>query len=194
MSWSLKPNEFHSWIYETNFFSVQECNRIIDTSLNLQLKAARIGVDPDGVLHEKVRKNTVGWLNDGNFDWVYRRIVDGVEELNKRYWQFDLSFIEDLQFTVYDKLNDHYDYHIDMNMDSELGPYRKLSFSIQLSNPNDYEGSELQINTGGSIYDSVPKEQGTLIAFPSFIMHKVTPLTKGKRYSLVAWIHGPNWK
>jgi PKHD-type hydroxylase len=81
-----------------------------------------------------------------------------------------------------------------MNMDSEMGPYRKLSFSIQLSNPNDYEGSELQINTGGPIYNTVPKEQGTLVAFPSFIMHKVTPLTRGKRYSLVAWIHGPNWK
>lgn len=68
---------------------------------------------------------------------------------------------------------------------------RKLSVVLQLSNPNEYEGGELQMNTGGSIIN-VPKEKGLICFFPSFVLHRVTPLSSGLRRSLVTWLCGVN--
>jgi PKHD-type hydroxylase len=73
------------------------------------------------------------------------------------------------------------------------GTVRKLSFVIQLSDPKDYKGGELQIHLSDTP-EVMKKEQGTLIAFPSYILHEVTPITKGKRYSLVGWITGKPFK
>jgi PKHD-type hydroxylase len=82
----------------------------------------------------------------------------------------------------------HYDWHAD------LGPgisNRKLSVVLQLSDPKDYVGGDLQMNTGGAI-TTVPKEYGLLCFFPSFVLHRVTPLTSGTRTSLVTWLCGAN--
>jgi PKHD-type hydroxylase len=68
---------------------------------------------------------------------------------------------------------------------------RKLSCVVQLSDPSDYEGGELQMNSGAQII-SVPREKGLVTFFSSFVLHRVTPVTKGVRKSLVAWISGPN--
>ena len=78
-------------------------------------------------------------------------------------------------------------------MNNDDSGHRKLSISIQLSDPAGYSGSELEISVNG-VPIIAPRDQGTLIAFPSFVLHKVTPLLVGKRYSLVAWVHGPKWK
>ena len=109
-------------------------------------------------------------------------------EINKKFWNYDLQYIETLQFTAYKNANDFYGKHVDQsNVDFH---YRKLSFSIQLSDPNSYEGSELLMclsDTG----TPVNKERGDMVFFPSFVLHEVTPLTKGERYSLVGWVCGP---
>jgi PKHD-type hydroxylase len=70
---------------------------------------------------------------------------------------------------------------------------RKLSLTIQLSDPFSYNGGELHLFTGNEP-TIIPKEQGKLISFPSYVLHEVTPVTKGERYSLVAWITGPQFK
>jgi PKHD-type hydroxylase len=89
-------------------------------------------------------------------------------------------------------LGDFYDFHSDI---LHTGPhYRKMSFSLQLSDPSTYKGSELEFYHYGNTFDKSKTDQGTLIAFPSFIPHRVTPLTEGKRYSLVGWVCGKAFK
>ena len=104
-------------------------------------------------------------------------------------WDFDIwGYHDSLQYTVYNGDGGHYDWHAD------LGPglsNRKLSVVLQLSEGTDYDGGELQINPGGSIL-SVPKQLGLLCFFPSFLLHRVTPVTSGKRISLVTWLCGAN--
>jgi len=104
-------------------------------------------------------------------------------------WNFDIWGYQDLlQYTKYYGNGGHYDWHAD------LGPgisNRKLSCVLQLSTPEEYEGGELQMNPGGDIM-SVPKGLGTICFFPSFLLHRVTPLTSGTRKSLVTWLCGAN--
>ena len=111
--------------------------------------------------------------------------------MNKRFFGFDLyGFTEGLQFTNYQAPTGRYDSHVDRAFDTSI---RKLSITIQLSNPKDYEGGNLEL-----INSNKPticeKEQGKLYAFPSFVLHRVTPIIKGERNSLVGWITGKNFK
>ncbi len=111
--------------------------------------------------------------------------------LNQKYFNFDLFGItEGLQFTNYTAPSGNYGKHVDRSFSI---PIRKLSMSIQLSNPNEYEGGDLLLHEGE---EGIPllKEQGTLLLFPSYILHEVTPVTKGERNSLVTWITGTPFK
>jgi PKHD-type hydroxylase len=118
-------------------------------------------------------------------------VTDAILNLNERFFKFDLfGLSEGFQFTRYDAPADFYGVHIDKMLD---GPVRKLSLTIQLSAPEDYEGGELAIyfNKDAEI---MPKELGKMIVFPSYSLHEVRPVTKGTRYSLVAWVTGKPFK
>jgi PKHD-type hydroxylase len=110
---------------------------------------------------------------------------------NKNMWNFDIWGYQDgFQYTVYYGDGGHYDWHAD------LGPgisNRKISCVLQLSDPGEYEGGDLQMNPGGNIL-TVPKGLGTLCFFPSFLLHRVTPLNGGVRKSLVNWFCGANFR
>jgi len=124
-------------------------------------------------------------------DWAYRKITDIVLDLNSKYFKLDVSgFNEGLQFTNYSAPSDKYGKHVDR---SEGFIIRKLSLSIQLTDPTEYEGGELWLyeDDKGAL---MKKDQGTLILFPSFILHEVKPVTKGERNSLVAWATGKQFK
>ena len=112
---------------------------------------------------------------------------------NISFYGFDLfGFVEDMQFTIYDsETYGHYTWHIDM---SEASPStRKLSLVLQLSDPSEYEGGELQ--TMNSKEPSViDKKKGLIAAFPGWALHRVTPVTSGIRKTLVVWIAGPQFK
>ena len=112
--------------------------------------------------------------------------------MNKKYFEYDLDYISDLQFTVYNgDTNDFYVKHIDTLYEST--GIRKLSFSIQLSHPDNYEGGELQLHYSNTP-DIAKKEQGSMTIFTSHSLHEVTPITKGIRYALVGWVVGPKMK
>ena len=132
------------------------------------------------------------WLYaSDDLDWVFRKITDIVLNLNDRFFQFDLHGLnEGLQFTNYKAPSDKYEKHVDRAVD---GVIRKLSLSIQLTDPKEYEGGELFLyeNEKGT---EMKKEQGTLILFPSYILHEVKPVTKGERNSLVSWVTGKQFK
>ena len=163
---------------------------------------------------DKVRNAKHSWVASshwmGGFLWHY------IERANRENFLYDLKGLdsEHIQYTVYDE-GEYYDWHNDgglttlykpqfignstdgvgddfVNQNKEL--VRKLSFSLQLSNPEDYEGGELElVNETGESYVA-PKTQGCLVLFDSRTRHRVRTVTKGTRKSLVGWVLGPRWK
>ena len=133
---------------------------------------------------ETIRQSSIKWIpQHPQFEWLYEKLLAFALEANQNLWEFDLwSIIEHIQYTeYYATQNGHYDWHQD------IGPnnlsQRKLSIAIQLN--DDYEGGEFQIWQGGKSYQTIPKGKGNVVVFPSYMMHRVTPVTSGTRKSLV---------
>jgi PKHD-type hydroxylase len=138
------------------------------------------------------RKSEIAWIGDNDDTrWLFEKMADLCKIANKNMWNFDIWGYQDgFQYTVYYGDGGHYDWHAD------LGPgisNRKISCVLQLSDPGEYEGGDLQMNPGGNIL-TVPKGLGTLCFFPSFLLHRVTPLNGGVRKSLVNWFCGANFR
>lgn len=133
-----------------------------------------------------VRKTNVAFVNDieiNNMLWNLARTV------NKHSFGFEIEEPVRVQFAVYEK-GDHYDWHLDTNWADPTSLYdRKVSIIIQLSEEDSYSGGELELDVAK---DQQPflKEKGSVLVFPSFIRHRVKPVTKGTRKSLVAWVEG----
>lgn len=193
--WNLKIHTYPPWVYMPNVFSPTECDDIINIMKKFPVKEATTlssitGNEVDYSADTKIRKNRVSWVPAGisETDWIFRKCTDVVTELNRQFYNFDLDYIESLQYTIYDQLNDHYQAHEDFR---GMGVhYRKFSFSIQLSDPTSYEGCDLKIHSTGISFADTKRERGTMVAFPSYALHQVTPLTRGKRISLVGWVCG----
>ena len=139
-----------------------------------------------------VRNNYITWLHLNNDTlWVYEKIKDLVYRANKQTWNFNITgFYEDIQYSIYDNKEEgsHYTWHMDIGSEYPMN-YRKISVSIQMSLEEEYEGAELQLNQGaGEI--TATKEIGSALVFPSYMLHRVTPIIKGKRESLQLWVSG----
>ena len=153
------------------------------------------------------RKSNVCWFNE---QWLYDLLWPYLTTANKNAgWNFDLDISEDIQFTEYSK-SGHYDWHVDGGSDHNYvytkektkwpnyyGKVRKLSMTVNLSDENDYEGGDLIFKFNSSIDGKENTEvckpirkKGTIVVFPSFIHHKITPINSGNRYSLVMWTLG----
>jgi len=146
------------------------------------------------------RSSSISWLKrDDTTEFIYSKVLQLIymENVNNK-WNFDYDAIEDLQFTRYDK-SQHYNWHADQTstayqfVDEELsGKIRKISFSIILN--DDFEGGDFQFEVGAPHEEdriiTLTPSKGCAIVFPSFKFHRVTPVTKGVRYSLVGWICG----
>ena len=189
MSWMFKIDTLNNFAYMQDVFTKDECEQIIHIGNNKNKEVALIA---GGKFNINIRKNKISWLdNDDGLDWAYRRMTDAITNLNDDFFQFDLyGFTEKLQFTEYNAPGDKYFKHIDKLFNNNI---RKLSIVVQLTDDSIYEGCDLKLHLGGKPV-IMKKNQGTLIAFPSYVLHEVTPITKGTRYSLVSWIGGPNFK
>lgn len=191
-AWNLKSSNSVPYAYHKNYFSADECLAIIQYGTSIDPIESYVGEDK--LVDASIRKNRVSFFRSESKEchWIFNRVAQAVSSMNQQFWQYDLDLIETLQFTRYDRDNDFYGPHIDMSYGRI--EQRKLSFSIQLSAPDSYTGSDLQFhNCGMNFYDSV-REQGTIIMFPSYVVHQVTPLLSGQRYSLVGWVIGPPFK
>jgi PKHD-type hydroxylase len=186
-SWNLKLDQVSLYAFWKNAFSKEECLTIINIAKDKGLiKGTVTG-------KSNVRDSKISWLypGDNNMEFVFRRVTDITLDLNERFFKFDLFGLnEGFQFTNYKAPSGKYGKHIDRGKNMLV---RKLSISIQLTNPEEYEGGELYLydDDKGSIMD---KTQGTLIIFPSYVLHEVTPVTKGERNSLVTWVTGEQFK
>jgi PKHD-type hydroxylase len=182
-------NHFN-YYYFTNVFTEQELEQIIEVGESQpKIKATTVGEDISLEVSD-YRVSDIAWLsNNPKTSWVYDRIADLAIKANSEMWNFDIwDFQDDLQYTSYYGNGGHYDWHADLGVGISN---RKLSVVLQLSNADEYEGGELQMNTGGSILN-VPKEKGLICFFPSFVLHRVKPLSSGLRRSLVTWLCGAN--
>ena len=182
-------NHFN-YYYFTNVFTDQEIEEIIQIGESQpKIKATTVGEDISQEVTD-YRVSDIAWLsNNPKTSWVFDRIADLAIKANSEMWNFDIwDFQDDLQYTSYYGNGGHYDWHADLGAGISN---RKLSIVLQLSNPDEYEGGDLQMNTGGSILN-VPREKGLICFFPSFVLHRVTPLSSGLRRSLVTWLCGAN--
>jgi PKHD-type hydroxylase len=188
------------WQLWENRFSKSTCERIISLASLLPEQQAIIGTtDVSARTDTQVRKSKIRWLNGAmpDFKDFYLDIVDTFREANRCAFGVELWHLHEMQFTQYDAADEgFYNWHNDVLWDSPNCGHRKLSMVIQLSDPSEYEGGDLEIQPLhlGPPDPTVLRKQGNVIVFPSFLMHRVTPVTKGTRYSLVAWMEGSKWR
>lgn len=175
------------FLVSKNFFTKEECEKIIDISKNNFTKS-----HTEEEKFKTLRKSEDFWIeNTKENEWLYNLMSDLTLDANKE-WNFDITgFTEPFQLTKYEK-GGKYDFHMDTGVQG-CPMARKLSIVIQLNDPSEYEGGELEIKCdGGDVF--VEKGQGNVVVFPSFFWHRVTEITKGTRYSLVSWVGGPSFR
>lgn len=204
-------NRYNYWYFE-KAISDENCKKIIDFAKKKNSKKIATIGNLENLKSKKSKKfkelkktrhSDVVWLDE---KFIYDLIVPYVQTANRNSgWNYDFNRWESAQFTIYGK-NQYYHWHADTTPEPSVeennnkGTLRKLSMSLQLSDEKEYSGGNLQFdlrdikNKRGVITDKRLRQKGTLVVFPSYVWHRVTPVTKGTRYSLVMWFRGLPWK
>jgi len=172
-------------------FSVEELERIEEMTSNLEFEDAATG--QEGAKVSNYRKSRIKWCpQNSEWDWVYTKLRDMIVGANNVMWKFDLTHMrEQIQYTEYYGNNEGgYEWHMDCG--SGVQNQRKISVTVQLSHPDDYVGGDLQFNLGQQL--TAPRVQGAAVIFPSFYLHRVTPVVKGTRKSFVLWVGGEPYR
>lgn len=146
----------------------------------------------------EVRESNVCWLQlDKDNEGLWNILSNVFAEVNSEFFHFDLSGLyEPIQLSVYDSSSEqsgHYTWHTDMSMTDRHVP-RKLSMSLLLSDPLEFEGGDLEVKTTSDESMTLEQKRGRAWFFPSYVLHRVTPVTKGVRRSLVLWAGGPPFR
>ena len=176
------------------------CDKIIQHGKTQVLEEAKIADEK-----QKARNSSVAWLQDL---WLYETIEPFIQQANVQAgWNYDWIASESCQFTIY-KETQYYHWHQDSHSEpynrpgsGEDGMIRKLSVTISLEDSDNYEGGDLEFcinhpekERAEILSAKEARKKGSIIVFPSFVWHRVTPVTKGTRYSLVIWSVGPSFK
>lgn len=185
----LKHN-FTEFIYYSGLVLPHEIDQI--HNLWEEEKAIKATISGDQKYNDDIRKSSVIFIdNTPKNDWLYNKLGSlAIKTNNDCYWFDLLGFHQELQLTRYSE-GDFFDWHLDFGA-GEISA-RKLSVTVQLSDPDEYEGGDLQFMINQKIVNA-PRTKGTVIVFPSFILHRVTPITKGIRKSIVGWVSGPPYR
>ena len=153
--------------------------------------------DPDESEISEHRKTSVSFLDDER-NFINQRVYSFIRQANDEFFHYDLSYSQDVQFAKYEK-GDYYKWHQDSTFNSNSETMRKLSLTISLSDHESYDGGHLEFFNGGirNLYhpeiEKDIKSVGSVVVFDSYDWHRVTPVTRGVRYSLVCWTVGPNF-
>lgn len=176
--------DFEPFCFFDAAFSGEECDQIIAKGESLQIIQSK--VSGEGNTNEAVRKSKNSWIDFApEVSWLYDKLGGIVMGANDARYGFQLTgFMEHLQYTLYDEHGSHYRLHSDFGRDQMA--QRKLSMVLFLSNPEDYDGGELEFFEGPQL--KLPR--GSVVVFPSFQVHGVRPVTRGIRKSLVCWVSG----
>jgi PKHD-type hydroxylase len=186
------PGSSKIYDYSLGGFSALELDRLETYCDGLELmRSALAGPDGYSFYKDSMRVCQVAQVPQApETAWIFERLAEIVHGLNARSFRFDLhGFSEPPQYMVYRGAGSHFDWH----MDTGLLPPRKLSLTLQVSDPSAYGGCDLQFNTGKVLLQA-PRDRGAAVAFASHTVHRVTPITSGTRKAIVAWITGPEFR
>ncbi len=183
---------FTDYYWFKNGFSSEELNTIESMTKQINFEDAVTGEGPNSKV-SKYRKSRIKWCpQNQEWSWVYSKLHNMIVEANNSMWKFDLSTMnEQIQYTEYYGSNEGgYEWHMDCG--EKIQNQRKISVTVQLSDSNDYEGGDLEFNIGRQL--TAQRGIGTAVIFPSFYLHRVTPVTSGVRKSFVLWVGGEPYR
>jgi len=188
-----KESDMTDYYWFKDGFSKTEIDIILQNMENLPFQEAMVAANSKGADLHQMRKSEIKWIPQNlHYKWIYDRLAKLIIEANEGLWQFDLTgILDNIQFTVYHEGGGHYDWHLDIGP-RELS-WRKISLTIQMSEDEDYEGGELEFMRGPNP-GKAPRGKGVVVIFPSYILHRVSPVTKGTRKSMVLWVGGGRYK
>ena len=183
--------KWKSWIIQTTtpIFTPDQCRQIIECGHRQPPQTAQVGMNkPGGGTDTNKRVTTISWIPFQEMGHMYRDLDKFIQTANENHFGFgDVRVTENAQFTEY-PVGGFYDWHMDCdtNMAHEP-PVRKISMTLLLNDPSEFEGGHLELGAPGKFAEL---KQGHAICFASFINHRVQPVTKGVRQSLVVWFGG----
>ena len=176
---------FQLW---SSAFTNKQIHKIIECALRQPVQKVNIFSTEKPM--EVIRSSSIRWLSD---EWIKKMLWEYVKKANNNAFKVDVENHAEIQFTEYTaEQSDQYDWHHDVHWNGQTDFDRKISITLQLSDPKEYEGGDFEfdeINTNADF-----KTKGTLLIFPSYLRHRVLPVTSGVRRSLVAWFWGTKWK
>ena len=185
-----------SYIAETTepIFTPKQCQMVIDRGMSLKSEDAKIGMSrrPGGGYDPKKRITTISWIPFKDMPEMYRDIEKTMLQANNNHFGFEgMQLTEPGQFTHY-PTGGFYEWHMDNDvLGKHQPPVRKISMTLLLSPENEFEGGELEFMSNGK---TAKLKQGQAIFFASWLQHRVKPVTRGERKSLVMWFGGPSFK
>ena len=187
----IKEPKWKSWVVETTtpLFTPEQCQKIIDCGRRQKPQTAQIGMGrPGGGTDTKKRVTTISWIPFKEMEPMYNDLNNFIQTANENHFGFgDIQITEQAQFTEY-PVGGFYDWHMDCDVNmAHDPPVRKISMTLLLSPENQFEGGDLELMTKGK---KAKLKQGHAIIFASFLNHKVNPVTRGVRQSLVVWFGG----
>ena len=189
------------YVFKASHFSPSFCERVIEEGEKLKiLTGATLGLKGKLGSNTDARDSKLAFFDfEPQFQWLYDAVLEPVFAANKQHWRFHVSACEPMQYTTYET-GQFYGWHPDQHSEPYPdGPFkgmtRKLSVTIQLSDPGDYDGGDFEVRDYCD-YDArqtltTMRPRGSVLVFPSFLMHQVSPVSRGVRRSLVCWIVGP---
>jgi PKHD-type hydroxylase len=187
----------HFTAYWENFLTPEEINKILAMPEWFNTADACVGGSVvANEVNKHIRTTDVSWLRlNQDTAWLWEKLSNVIADVNSQFFKFDLTgCYEPIQLGVYKESDQgHYNWHIDASPTDTHAP-RKLSMSLLLSDPYEFEGGELQIKTHDDEVVKLGMVKGRAWFFPSYMLHRVTPVTKGVRRSLVLWVGGPEFK
>jgi len=190
----LKEPRWKSYIVETTqpLFTPEQCKLIIEAGRAQPQEQGQVGGGSGGTVDTKTRTSHISWIPFSKMPEMYKKIEQVMLQTNNNHFGFEgMRLTEPAQYTEY-PTGGFYDWHIDSDVNCQHEPpVRKISMTCLLSPESEFEGGGLELMSEGKI--ARPK-QGQAIFFASFVRHRVVPITKGNRKSLVMWFGGPSFK
>lgn len=185
-------NNYTNFVFHQNFLNESEIQQVNALWNQDSVTPATVYDHTSQIQQEEVRRGNLVFLNvNSQIIWLFDKLGHAAVSSNNAHFQFELlGFHQGLQLANY-RENDHFNWHLDIGNQGTSN--RKLSLSLQLDDGNSYEGGDLQFMVDSQVYNA-PREKGTLIIFPSYILHRVTPITAGSRMSVVGWVTGPPFR
>ncbi|HEU4719648.1 MAG TPA: 2OG-Fe(II) oxygenase [Bacteroidia bacterium] len=183
--------DFVDYAWFTGYFTEDEVARIRTLWSSDLADEAEVNNAGQALSRNDLRKSQVMFIRPDGQEWIYDKLAKACIQLNTKRFQFDIrGFQTELQLANYSDQG-FFDWHMDFGAGDISN--RKLSITVQLSDPDEYEGGDLQFMINQNIH-TAPRAKGTAVIFPSFALHRVTPVTKGSRMSIVGWIAGTPYK